>query len=369
MAAQPILVYPQPLKTFSAAALARVGVPPDQAAEAADVLVWANLHGVDTHGVRNLKRHYVDGIVEGRITPTPDFRIEQETSVTARVDGNQGLGLVAGPWAMRLAMQKARDHGIGIVAVRNSHHFGAAGYHAMLAVAHDMIGISLTGRLFTEDVPAGVVPTFGKAPRLSTNPISIACPTGVEPAFLLDMATSIVPMNRILLYQETGRTILPGWALDGDGNSTTDPASVRRLLPLGGSREMGGHKGYGLAVMVEILCALLSGGWDRNAEGRYVQTGDAHFFGAIRVDAFRPVADFKQGMDALIDSLHATEPLDPAQPVMVPGEPEARTREERNRTGIPLPPNVVADMQTLAARYEIPLPWAAQPDSVTTNKD
>lgn len=357
MAAQPVPVRPESLKNFAATALTRAGVPPDQAADAADVLVWANLHGIDTHGVRNLKRFYVDAVAAGRIKATPDFRIEQETSVTARVDGDQGLGLVAGPWAMRLAMQKARDHGIGIVVVRNSHHFGAAGYHAMQAVTQEMIGISLTGHLLYEGATMGVVPTFGKTPRLSTNPISVACPTGVEPAFLLDIATSIVPMNRIWLYQETGRAIPPGWALDEAGLPTTDPFAVRRLLPLGSSREMGGHKGYALAVTVEVLCALLSGGWDRNAEGTYVQTGDAHFFGAIRVDAFRAVTDFKDGMDALIHSLHATEPLDPAQPVMVPGEPEAKARQARSQAGIPLEPNVVEDIRTLAAQYDIPLPF------------
>lgn len=357
MAAQSVTVRPDSLKRFAAAALARVGVPPDQAADAADVLVWANLHGIDTHGVRNLKRFYVDGVAEGRIKAVPEFRIEQETSVTARVDGDQGLGLVVGPWAMRLAMQKARDHGIGIVVVRNSHHYGAAGYHAMQAVAQEMIGISLTGHLLHDGATMGVVPTFGKTPRLSTNPISIACPTGVEPTFLLDIATSIAPMNRIWLYQETGRTIPPGWALDEEGLPTTDPFAVRRLLPLGGARETGGHKGYALSVTVEVLCALLSGGWERNAEGQYVQTGDAHFFGAIRVDAFRAVTDFKDGMDALIQSLHATEPLDPAQPVLVPGEPEAQARQARSQAGIPLAPNVVEDIQVLAAQYDIPLPF------------
>jgi LDH2 family malate/lactate/ureidoglycolate dehydrogenase len=357
MAAQPVTVRPDSLKSFAATALTRVGVPPDQAAEAADVLVWANLHGIDTHGVRNLKRSYVDPLAKGRIKPVPAFCIEQETSVTARVDGDQGLGLVAGPWAMRLAMAKARDHGLGMVVVRNSHHFGAAGYHAMLAVAEDMIGISLTGRLLAEGVTAGVVPTFGKTPRLSTNPISVACPAGVEPAFLLDMATSIAPMNRIWLYQETSRTLPLGWGLDEAGQPTTDPAALRHLLPLGGTREMGGHKGYALALVVEILCALLSGGWDRNAEGKFVQTGDGHFFGAIRVDAFRAVTDFKDGMDALIQSLHATEPLDPAQPVLVPGEPEAKARQARSQTGIPLAPNVVEDIRDLAARYDIPLPF------------
>jgi LDH2 family malate/lactate/ureidoglycolate dehydrogenase len=342
------------LRQFAQAVLEQVEVPRAQAADAADVLVWANLHGVDTHGVRNLRPLYVKGIESGRIKARAEFRVEYETSVTARVDGDQGLGLAAGPWGMRLAMAKAKEHGVGIVAVRNSHHYGAAGYHANLAVAQDMIGISLTGHMWPKGSPIGVLPTFGKVPMLSTNPIAVAVPSGVEAPFLLDMATSITPYNRVMLYREVGQPLPEGWALDENGLSTTDPAVAKQLLPLGGSREFGGHKGYGLSVMVEIFCALLSGAWDKGEEG-YAQSGDGHFLMAMRVDAFRPIDDFKTGMDAMIDAFHQSPAIEGRERVMVAGEPEAKTAQRRSQIGVPLPPNVQEDLAALSEQYHVPL--------------
>jgi len=342
------------LRNFATTVLEQAGVPSEQAADAADVLVWANLHGVDTHGVRNLRPIYIEGLLAGRIKKAPDFRIEHETSVTARVDGDQGLGLSAGPWAMRLAMQKAKDHGVGIVVMRNSRHYGAAGYHAMMPVSQDMIGISLTGMMWPKGNEIGVLPTFGKLPMLSTNPIAVAVPTGVEPTFLLDMATSITPMNRVMLYQEAGQPLPAGWALDGDGVATTDPSVAKQLLPLGGPREFGGHKGYGLAVMVEIFCALLSGGWEKGENG-FDQSGDGHFMMALRVDAFRPVSDFKEGMDAMIDAFHQSPTIDGRDKVFVAGDPEAKNAKRRGEIGIPIPPNVTADLMFLSKQFGVPL--------------
>jgi LDH2 family malate/lactate/ureidoglycolate dehydrogenase len=342
------------LRRFAQAVLEQVDVPSEQAGDAADVLVWANLHGVDTHGVRNLRPNYVEGIRSGRIKPRAEFRIEHETSVSARVDGDRGLGLAAGPWAMRLAMQKAQEHGVGMVAVRNSHHYGAAGYHAAMAVPQDMIGISFTGMMWPKGNSLGVLPTFGRVPMLSTNPIAVAVPSGVEAPFLLDMATSITPYNRVMLYREVGQPIPEGWALDEHGVTTTDPAVAKYLLPLGGSREFGGHKGFGLAVMVEIFSALLSGGWDKNEEG-YTQIGDGHFFMALRVDAFRPVEEFKAGMDAMIDSFHKAPAVEGRERILVAGEPEAKTAKRRGQLGIPLPPNVQADLTELSEEYKVPL--------------
>ena len=342
------------LRTFAQRVLEQVGVPSEQAADAADVLVWANLHGVDTHGVRNLRPMYVEGIRTGKIKAQPEFRIEYETSVTARVDGDTGLGLSAGPWAMRLAMQKAKEHGVGIVAVRNSNHYGAAGYHANLTIPQDMIGVSLTGLMWPKGNSLGVVPTFGKVPMLSTNPIAVAVPSGIEASFLLDMATSITPYNRVMLYREVGQPIPEGWATDVDGGATTDPTAARYLFPLGGTREYGGHKGYGLAVMVEILCAMLSGGWEKGEDG-YTQMRDAHFMMAIRVDAFRPVDEFKAGMDAMIDAFHQSPAMEGRERVMVAGEPEAKTAKRRGELGVPIPPNVQGDLTALSEQFNVPL--------------
>ncbi|OUC08207.1 hypothetical protein RY27_10360, partial [Litorilinea aerophila] len=244
---------------------------------------------------------------------------------------------------------------------RHSHHFGAAGYYPWMALQQDLIGIGLTGRFAARGAEIGVVPTFAAVPMFSTNPISIAFPTAEEPPFLLDMATSITPYNRVKMYQELGRILPLGWGMDDQGQPATDPAVVRRLYPLGGSREMGGHKGYGLAMVVEVLCAGLSGEWcdghdedDRCFEG-YAQTHDAHFFGAIRVDLFRPLEEFKRSMDAMIRALHAA-PKEPGQErIYVAGEIEHETEQERRRKGIPLPANVVADLQELSRRFDVPL--------------
>ncbi len=348
------------LQDFAATVLERAGVPADEAADAASVLVWANRRGVDTHGVRNLKTHYANKVSDGSIKGTPEFRIEYETPISARVDGDNGLGLVAGCWGMRLAMKKARESGIGMVAMRNSNHFGAAGYYPAMALAEDLIGVGLTGMMWAEGNPFGVVPTFGARAMLSTNPIAIGFPAHEEPDFLLDMATSTTPMNRVVMRQELGLPIPEGWALDAEGRSTTDPAAAKMLLPLGGTREHGSHKGYGLAVMVETLCALLSGGWTALAEPLsngidHAQDRDAHFFAAVRVDLFRPVDEFKRGMDAMIRALRAT-PRQPDQDrVYVAGEIEHHTERKRLREGIPLPANVVADLWELSRRFDVAL--------------
>lgn len=343
------------LRDFATAVLTRVGVPADQAADAAAVLVWANLHGVDTHGVRNLKPFYVDRILSGRINPAPTFTMEYETPLTARANADNGLGLAAGNWAMRRAIDKAKDHGIGMIAIRQSNHFGAAGYFAMQAIEHEMIGVALTGFMGVDGLDHGVMPTHGKRAMLSTNPISVAAPTAQEAPFLLDMATSISPMNRVWLYKELGKVLPLGWGLDQAGQPTTDPAALRRLFPLGGALETGGHKGYGLSLVVEILCAQLSAGFARDEEG-YGQKGDAHFFAAIRVDMFRPVEEFKASMDAMIDALHRAERMGD-EPVIVPGEPQHATCRERLQTGVPIAPNVVEDLTTLSENYGVPLPW------------
>jgi L-2-hydroxycarboxylate dehydrogenase (NAD+) len=335
-------IQADPLRNFATTVLERVGIPSDQAADAADVLVWANLHGVDTHGVRNLKKLYVDFIAEGRIKAASEIRVEFETPISARLDGDDGLGLAAGCWAMRYAIDKARQSGMCLVAMRHSQHFGAAGYYPMLAIPHDMIGLSMTG-------------------FFSTNPLSFSFPTEQEPPFLLDMATSVVPFNRIEMRQELGQSIPLGWGLDAQGQPTTDPAAVRALLPLGGSREQSSHKGYALALLVEVLCAVLSGGWSQVSDtetglgGQYKQQNDAHFFGAIRVDYFRPTAEFKRDMDAMIRAIHAAPPAPGHDRIYVPGEIEHETKQKRLREGIPLPPNVVASLQALSSKYDVPL--------------
>ena len=350
------------LEEFSRKVLQKVGVPKDQASTAAKVLIWASLHGIDSHGVRNLKPMYIDPITAGKIKIDTEFKIINETPVSVVADGGSGLGLVAAEWAMQLAIEKAENSGICLVSMRNSHHFGPAGYYSMLAVPRNMVGLSMSGYFFAEGSEYGVLPTFGNQPMLSTNPISIAFPSMSKPAFLLDMATSIVPYNRVLMMQEAGQPVPAGWGLDSNGQPTQDPAKLRQLLPLGGTRETGGHKGFCLGLMVEVFCAFLSGGWmDTSHTSKatdfnlFKQHNDAHFFGAFRLDLFRSPDDFKKDLDKFIDIIHAA-PAEPGRDhVYYPGEVEHIKRKKRIESGIPINDHIWSDLRDLSIRFNVPI--------------
>ena len=314
----------------------RLNVPSEDADIAADVLVTADLRGVDTHGVSNyIEMHYVPGLTSGRINARPNIHVVRETIATALVDGDGGLGHVVGYRAMELAMKKAKEAGAGFVTVTNSRHFGMAGYYPMMALEHDMIGLAMTS--------AGprVVPTFGRQAMLGTNPLSVAAPTVEEPPFVLDMATSTVAVGKLLIAQRLGHSIPQGWALDEKGEPTTDADAAlktRNLLPLGGTRELGSHKGYGLAMVVDILCSVLS----TLVHGTIMQQGEAaHFFGALDIGAFQPVDQFKQAMDTMIRDLHNSPKAEGHDRIYVAGEMEAETARERAANGIPLHKDVV----------------------------
>ncbi|MEX1018066.1 MAG: Ldh family oxidoreductase, partial [Litorilinea sp.] len=274
-----------------------------------------------------------------------------------------------------LAMQKAKDAGIGMVAISNSFHFGAAGHYPAMALQEDMIGVGLTGRFAAKGSEIGVVPTFAAVPMFSTNPISIGFPTLEETPYLLDMATSTSPYNRITMFKELGRSVPLGWGTDANGNPSTDPNVIRHLFPLGGTREQGSHKGYGLSMMVEVLCAVLSGGWsnhfppdDDTFEG-YKQEGDAHFLAAFRVDLFQPVDDFKRAMDAMIRALHAAPKAEGQSRIYVPGEIEHETELERRAAGIPLPQNVVDTLQALGTEFGVDFPTSDLPLIPSLNQE
>lgn len=363
----PIRVSASKLRDFTREVFLRFGLPADDADAATDVLMYASLRGVDTHGVRNLKRYYIDGLTDGTINPTARYRVLTETPVTATVDGDGGLGLVTAYRAMDLAIEKAGASGVGIVTVRDSQHFGAAGYFAHRAVAYDMIGMCGNGYFFHRGQETAVLPFGGALPMLSTNPLAMACPSQSLPAFVLDMSTSVVPVNRIELMQELGRSLPPGWGLDGDGEETTDPAAVKKVLPLGGDGLLGGHKGFGLALAVQILTGVLSGAWKRDPNvGRvlgdkpeptdgYGQEGVGHIFAAIRIDAFGSTDAFKEGMDAMIATLNAAPSAPGHERVVSPGQIEHETEQKRLRDGIPLNAPTVEDLTALAERFELPL--------------
>jgi LDH2 family malate/lactate/ureidoglycolate dehydrogenase len=277
------------------------------------------------------------------------------------VDGDNGLGLVVGPWANELAMEKAEEAGTGWVAVCNTNHYGIAGYYPLRALERDMIGWSMTNS------SRGVAPLWGAERMLGTNPIAIAFPGGEEPAIVVDMATSAVAYGKIEIAQRLGKPIPEGLAIDREGRPTTDPAAMTAggaLLPLGSDRERGGHKGYALALTVDVLTAVLSGAnwgpftpsfvlrWVPPA--RSVGKGIGHFFGAMRIDAFRDPGEFKAQIDDLVRTLRQTRPAPGTSGPLIPGDPEREAEKERARSGIPLLPAVVDELRQISRQTGVP---------------
>ncbi len=358
------------LRTFSIAVFQAAGAPADHAERATDVLIWASLRGVDTHGIRNLKRYYLDasgvGRRDGKIVMDAELTLEGESSTTARFDAHSGLALSLSVQAMQCAIEKARDAGVGAVTVRNSTHFGPAGYYAWMAVEHEMLGFASCGYLFPHGQPKAVLPFGGLLPLLSTNPIAMACPADKMPPFVLDMSTSVVPVNRIELNEEEGRAVPADWAFDANGQPTTQPADVHSVVPLGGATAFGGHKGFGMALASWILTSLLSGAWSTNADRDRVlgatsdpkhghsQEGIGHFFAAIRLDRFGDPQAFRHGLDAMIQAMNDSPPADGFERVAVPGQGAHATAEERLREGIPVNAATMADLQSLAVEYGVP---------------
>ena len=345
------------LFAFTENVLSRMGCPPADARLAAEVLLAADLRGIDSHGVARLSG-YVRLHAAGRVNATPDVRVVHETPSTAVVDGDAGLGLVVAPFAMRVAIEKARTAGTGWVAVRNSNHYGIAGHHAMQALAHDMIGLAMT------NASPLVAPTFSRTRLLGTNPIAVAVPADRQPPFVADFATTTAANGKLEILQRKGENAPEGWIQGPEGQPTTDAQGVKQggaLLPLGSDRTHGSHKGYCLGSIVDIFSAVLSGANYGPWAPPFVSflplvpdpvgEGLGHFFGAMRVDAFRPAAEFKQHMDNWIRTFRAAQPVPGAEAVLIPGDPERETEAQRRREGIPLLPPVVADLNALAAQY------------------
>ncbi len=352
-------MYPEKkIRKFTEAVFRAIGCPARDARLAADVLVNADLNGVDSHGVARLAG-YVRLYDHGRLNPTPDIRIVHETASTATVDGDKGLGLVVAPYAMKLAMKKARRSGSGWISVQNSNHFGIAGYHASLALEQDMIGWAMTN-----SAPL-VVPTFSREKLLGTNPIAVAVPAGEQPAFLADFATTAVAYGKMEILQRKGENAPIGWVQDESGNPTDNANAVKEgggLLPLGGDREHGSHKGYGLGAVVDIFSGVLSGAnfgpWVppfatagfHGVAAEQVGKGTGHFLGAMRIDGFRPKEEFKAGMDQWITRFRSAKAID-GQRVQIPGDQERLSKAERLITGIPLNEKVVESMQEMGERF------------------
>jgi len=338
------------LKRFVSLGFEKLGVPRDDAEIAADALVMADLRGVDTHGVIRFNPYswYVKWLRDGTMNPRANLQLVAETAASALLDGERGIGMVIGHRAMELAIRKAKKTGVALVGVRNSRHFGMSAYYAMQALPHDMIGIAMT------NATRQVVPTFGREARFGTNPLCFAVPAYKQMPFVLDMATTTTAAGKLELAARLGKAIPSGWALNEKAEATTDPRAAqkgRRLLPLGGTREGGSHKGYGLAILVEILCGVLSGtvtALNANQDPR------GHFFGAIRIDAFRPSQEFKRDMDRLIAELKSTPTIPGQERVYVAGEIECETAQERAEHGIPLHESVLKGLRGVSDLVGVP---------------
>jgi len=336
-----------------------MGCSETDAVSAADVLLLADLRGIDSHGVARLTG-YVRLWENKRINVGPNITIVHQTPTTATVDGDAGLGLVVAPFAMRLAIQKAGQYGSGWVSVRNSNHFGIAAYHALMAVEKNMIGFAMT------NASPLVAPTFSSERLLGTNPMCYAFPAGRYAPVVVDMATSAAANGKLEIAQRLGKQVPEGWIQDAAGNYTTDPHALKNggsLLPLGSDYEHGSHKGFGLSATVDILSGVLSGAnygpWvppfvaflDPPADP--VGSGIGHFVGAMRVDGFRPVGEFKSHLDNWITRFKSAATIDPAKKVIIPGEPEMEAEAERKAGGIPIGDAVLNDLNSLAAKFGI----------------
>jgi L-2-hydroxycarboxylate dehydrogenase (NAD+) len=315
----------------------KLGVSGEDAAEAADVLTMTDLRGVETHGVSNMLRMYVRDYKAGKLDPRPGWRVVRESPATAVIDAERRLGIIVGPRAMRLAMDKARSAGVGVVTVFNSGHFGAIGHYAMQAAAQDMVGVCFTG------AGLSVVPTFASKPLLGTNPIAVAAPARHEAPLLFDAATSAIAGNKIRLAMRLGSPLLPGWVTDREGTPIVEEKPVfdrdeYYQLPLGGTREQGSHKGYGFALMAEVLSTVLSGALPTMLLSG---SGSKNHFAAYRIEAFTDLEQFKDTMDAMLRTLRTTTPAQGQERVLYPGLSEAEEIQARRATGIPLHREVV----------------------------
>jgi LDH2 family malate/lactate/ureidoglycolate dehydrogenase len=331
------------------------GMPEDNAETTADVLSWADLHGVDSHGMSMIPgydRLRRDGRANMKARP----RIIKETPVSALVDGDGGLGHVPARFAMQVAVHKAKAAGIAIAAVRNSAHFGATGYYTLMAANEGLIGMACTSASSIQ-----VAPTFGKEAKLGTDPWSFAAPNADGPPFLLDMATTTVAAGRIRNKANEGLPTPPGWVLDKEGLPSTDPLVAREkggfLTSLGGSPENSSYKGYGLAVMVNILGACLSGATlitdpmhTKKPQGNDI----GHCFIAIDPGLFRDPADFAADVTRFCNDLRATKPVDPSQPVMVAGDPQWKNAAQRMKDGIPVGAGLLSQIRQIAQASAAP---------------
>ena len=335
-----VYVAEEALRHTSTAIFEKVGLSRIDAMESSDVLVTADLRGVESHGVSNMLRRYVELFQDGALNPVGKLMIVSDTPSSATLDADRALGITVGRRAMEIAVEKARKTGVGAVTMFNSGHMGALGHYAMIAVQNNMIGFSSTS------AGTGVVPTFASEPRFGTNPFAFAAPTLDEAPILFDVATTAVAGNKLELARRLKASLLPGWISELDGTPITSETKAREKgeyyqLPLGGSRESGSHKGYGLALMIEVLGALLSGSKSGMIKDESEWMGSKSFFTAYNIEAFTDINQFMSNIDEMLRHLIETKPSPGNERVLYPGLIEHEEFQKRVLEGIPLHKEVI----------------------------
>ena len=352
---------PETLRQFIERVFLSFEIPMSDARQAADVLLAADLKGIDSHGVARL-RTYVDMLTHGRINPKPKIKIVREFKSVCTIDGDNGLGLVVGPAANRVAMDKADEFGSGWVSVCNTNHYGIASYYSLEALKRNQLGWSMTNSTKL------VAPLWGAERMLGTNPIAIAFPSAKYKPVVIDLATSAAAYGKIEIARRKQQPIPKGWAIDRVGNGTDDPHAMIEggaLLPLGSERDLGGHKGYCLSAMVDLLTSVLSGAnWGpfappfalrQEIPTRSVGKGIGHFFGVMKIDGFMDVTEFKARVDEWIETFRNTKPVPGQSAVLIPGDPEHEQEATRSENGIPLIEPVINDLLEISKITGVPL--------------
>jgi len=349
------------IESFMVKVLAKAGIPEDDAKIISDVLIQSDKLGIDSHGVNRFKLIYLDRIKEGILNPITNYKIVREGPTTAVIDGQNGMGHVISYHAMKMAIEKAKKYGMGMVAVRNSSHYGFAGYYALMAASENMIGITGT------NARPSIAPTFGVEGMLGTNPLTFGIPTDEAFPFLLDCATSITQRGKVELYAREGKELSKGWVIDNNGESKTNSTEVlddfiagrAALTPLGGvGEELGGYKGYGYATVVEILSAALQQGNYMKMlfgfqDGKKVPYNLGHFFIVIDINAFTEIDDFKKTTGNILRELRASKKMPGQTRIFTAGEKEYDTWMERKDKGVPFNDDLLAEFSGICNAYDL----------------
>lgn len=345
---------PDALHEWISDVVAHYGVARDEAALAADVLIYADLAGIESHGIAHMPWHpgYAPGFERGIVNPTPAITVLRESPVSAAWDGDGGMGVIVCHQAMTAAIEKAEQSGVGMISVANGRHFGAAGYFVQMAAERDLIGMAFC------NVPPIAVAAGGLDRVFGTNPIAMAAPVADDHPFVLDIATTVVAGGKLEIAQRQGHRLPPGWAVDEDGADSDDPEALRTggaLLPLGSRLETSSHKGFGLGLMVDILSGVLGGaGSGLFLDRRTLVQGQ--FLAAWRIDLFRDPGEFKAEMKRMVDAIRATRPAPGVAAVLVPGDPEAIACADRQALGIPLDAASIEQLTALGEKVATPFP-------------